>query len=62
MARAAGPGAKGRHALVVRNAPSVFTTGYDASAIPERCKHVSRCEKPVRIRRVVEAFGRATHR
>jgi DNA-binding NtrC family response regulator len=48
-------------ALMARNVPFVFTTGYDASAIPERFDHVSRCEKPVHIGRVVEAIGRATH-
>ena len=47
-------------ALIARNVPFVFTTGYDASAIPERFSHVSRCEKRVQIGRLVEAIGRAT--
>lgn len=48
-------------ALIARNVPFVFTTGYDASAIPQRFADVSRCEKPVSIGRVVEAIGRLTH-
>lgn len=44
--------------LVARNVPFVFTTGYDASEIPERFGQVHRCEKPVRISQVVDALGR----
>ena len=33
--------------LVERNVPFVFTTGYDASALPSRFKHVMKCEKPI---------------
>lgn len=46
--------------LLNRRVPFVFTTGYDASAIPERFGHVVRCEKPVRLCQVIEAIGRAT--
>ena len=46
--------------LVARKVPFVFSTGYGASAIPPRFDHVSRCEKPVRMSRVVEALGRLT--
>jgi DNA-binding NtrC family response regulator len=44
--------------LIARDVPFVFTTGYDASIIPERFSIVRRCEKPVRIAQVVEAIGR----
>jgi len=36
-------------ALAKRRVPFVFTTGYDASALPESYRHVSRCEKPVNM-------------
>ena len=39
--------------------PFIFTTGYDASSIPDRFGHISRCEKPVSITKVVRAIGRA---
>jgi two-component SAPR family response regulator len=38
--------------------PFVFTTGYDASAIPPRFEHVVRCEKPVDMAKVTFALGR----
>jgi len=47
--------------LIARKLPFVFTTGYDASAIPDRFSQVARCEKPVRIARVMDAIGRVTH-
>lgn len=34
-------------ALMKRDVPFVFATGYDASAIPARFAGVKRCEKPV---------------
>ena len=34
-------------ALVARNIPFVFATGYDATMIPERFEDVPRCLKPV---------------
>lgn len=49
-------------ALLARGLPFVFATGYDASVIPDRFQHVPRCEKPVRLSRVVEALGRAAGR
>lgn len=45
--------------LVARNVPFVFSTGYDASVIPERFHHIIRCEKPVRMSQVVDALSRA---
>jgi len=45
-------------ALIERGVPFVFTTGYDASAIPSRYASVPRCEKPVDPKRVAQAlFG-----
>lgn len=39
--------------LVRRGVPFLFVTSHDASAIPERFAHVTRCEKPVDSNRVV---------
>ena len=47
--------------LIERGVPFVFTTGYDSSAVPARFADVVRCEKPISIRRVTEAIGRAIH-
>jgi DNA-binding NtrC family response regulator len=47
--------------LLQRGVPFVFTTGYDASSIPPRFKHIVRCDKPVNIRKVTQALGRAVH-
>jgi DNA-binding LytR/AlgR family response regulator len=44
--------------LVDRGVPLVFTTGYDASVIPDRFNDVPRCEKPISIAKVTEAIGR----
>ncbi len=44
--------------LVARGVPFLFTTGYDASAIPPRFRDVVRCEKPVNMAAVVQAVGR----
>ena len=45
-------------ALMRQGVPFVFTTGYDASAIPSRYAAVARCEKPVDLERVAQAlFG-----
>jgi DNA-binding NtrC family response regulator len=44
--------------LASRGVPFVFTTGYDASAIPLRFEHVVRCEKPVDMAKVTFALGR----
>lgn len=48
-------------ALVERGTPFVFATGYDASIIPARFKHIERCEKPVDTTRLMRAIGRAIH-
>jgi len=47
--------------LIERGVPIVFTTGYDASAIPSRFSAVARCDKPVRINALLQAIGRAMH-
>ncbi|MBB5712519.1 response regulator [Sphingomonas xinjiangensis] len=47
--------------LMARGVPFVFTTGYDASAIPSRFNKVSRCEKPVQISQVVRSISKAAH-
>ena len=47
--------------LVTDGVPFIFTTGYDASVIPDHFAHVPRCEKPVSIAKVVRAIGRAVH-
>lgn len=44
--------------LMAREVPFIFTTGYDACAIPDRFGHVIRCEKPVRMSDVVDVLGR----
>ena len=44
--------------LIARGRPFVFTTGYDANAIPERFAGVPRCQKPVRVADVVRALDR----
>lgn len=47
--------------LLGRNAPFIFTTGYDATAIPARFSSAPRCEKPVDMKRVAQAIGRVIH-
>ncbi len=44
-------------ALMTRGVPLVFATGYDFSSVPERFSHVTRCEKPINIRRITAALG-----
>jgi CheY-like chemotaxis protein len=48
-------------ALIGRGVPLIFTTGYDADALPERFAHIPRCEKPINIRRITTALGEAIH-
>lgn len=48
-------------ALIRRGVPVVFTTGYDAGAIPDRFAQVPRCEKPIQTGKVTAALGRAIH-
>ncbi|WP_369061881.1 response regulator [Caulobacter sp. 73W] len=45
--------------LLARGVPVVFTTGYDAAALPERYAHLPLCEKPVSISKVAQAIGHA---
>lgn len=45
--------------LIDRGVPLIFATGYDASALPERFAHVSRCEKPINMRRITAALRTA---
>ena len=47
--------------LIGRGVPLIFTTGYDASALPERFAHIPRCEKPINIGRITTALGKAIH-
>ena len=44
--------------LIARQVPVVFTTGYDASAIPARYSDIPRCEKPLDIGKLTGAIGR----
>lgn len=48
-------------ALIDRSVPLIFTTGYDAGAIPERFAHIPRCEKPINIGRITAALGKVIH-
>ncbi|MGF7147269.1 DNA-binding response OmpR family regulator [Sphingomonas zeicaulis] len=43
--------------LVARGVPFVFATGYDASVIPKRFAHVLSCDKPINIKKIVQAIG-----
>jgi len=47
--------------LLARGVPIVFTTGYDASIIPGRFSDMARCEKPINLRLIIQAIGRALH-
>lgn len=42
--------------LAERRIPFVFTTGYDASAIPARFRGIVRFEKPVEMRRLLQVI------
>lgn len=44
--------------LVARGVPFIFATGYDGATVPERFAEVVRCEKPLRMARVIAALGR----
>lgn len=45
-------------ALLEREVPFVFATGYGGDAIPARYAHVTRCEKPVTLSSLARAlFG-----
>jgi len=45
-----------------RGIPFVFTTGYDASAVPNSYADVPRCEKPVDARRLARCLFDVTQR
>jgi len=47
--------------LMERGVPIVFTTGYDASIIPSRFSAMARCEKPVNLRKIIQALEQALH-
>ena len=47
--------------LLKRGVPVILTTGYDAAALPERFRHLPRCEKPVSIARITAALSRVVH-
>jgi len=42
--------------LMEANVPVVFVTGYDASEIPARYRHIARCEKPLSMDRLLGAL------
>ncbi|GHD05120.1 response regulator [Tianweitania populi] len=42
--------------LTQRNVPFAFATGYEDSAIPDRFKQITRCEKPVDLNRITQAL------
>ena len=48
-------------ALIALGVPLIFTTGYDAAALPPQYSQVPRCEKPVSIRRITASLGRLMH-
>ena len=45
-------------ALVERDAPVLFVTGYDRSDIPTRYSDVPMCQKPVGVDEVIVALER----
>lgn len=47
--------------LLGQGIPLIFTTGYDASALPDRYAHVPTCGKPINARRVTDAIRQAIH-
>lgn len=47
--------------LIDRGIPLVFTTGYDASALPQCFAHVSRCDKSINMERITAALRKAIH-
>jgi PAS domain S-box-containing protein len=57
-----GPGSsfKLAQALKDRGIPFVFATGYDAGVIPEEFEGVDRLEKPLQLRRIVDAVAKLT--
>lgn len=45
-----------------RGIPILFVSGYDAMVIPARFKETPRCEKPIGVRRIIDALARAMDR
>jgi len=41
-----------------RHVPFLFTTGYDASQIPARFSHITRCDKPTNVPKVLNEIRR----
>lgn len=50
-----GPSFAVAHALADRSVPFVFVTGYDAGIIPPAFADIARYEKPVDVRKAIEA-------
>jgi hypothetical protein len=46
-------------ALLARNVPFIFATGYDPNVIPKRYRHVPRCENLLNFMNVVERLSTA---
>lgn len=44
-----------------RGRPFIFTTGYDATGIPNRFERTPCCKKPLSTANVVQAISRAMH-
>jgi len=49
-------------ALEARAVPFVFATGYSASTVPDRYRHIPRWEKPYRLEELVQALPALIHR
>lgn len=43
--------------LQARGVPFLFTTGYDAAAVPQAWRHVQRLEKPIEIAAIAHALS-----
>ncbi|MEH3144075.1 MAG: hypothetical protein PGN34_01680 [Methylobacterium frigidaeris] len=55
-----GPSFKLAETLKDRSIPFVFTTGYDADAIPAEFADIERLEKPFPLRQIVGAVAKLT--
>ncbi|GGE90376.1 response regulator [Sphingomonas prati] len=47
--------------LAEQGVPFMFTTGYDASIIPDRFTHVARYEKPLRMSQIIKTMGQLSY-
>lgn len=45
--------------LIAQGVPIIFTTGYDAEAMPDQYRHLPRCEKPFSLRQMTAAMVKA---